>query len=105
RLARKRYYAIKDSARERYQAVIAGYQAGQVPIEEATELLAGATYRPERDAVEELLLDAITNGDRQRMTELILGAGYLERWTAQAFGRRRGREVLRAAIHGKAARP
>ena len=49
RLARKRYYAIKDSARERYQAVIAGYQSNQVTVESATELLAGATTRPERD--------------------------------------------------------
>lgn len=105
RLARKRYYTIRDSARERYQAVIAGYQARQVGIEEATGLLASASSRPERDAVEELLLDAITSGDRQRMTELVLGAGYLERWAVQAFGRRRGREVLRAAIHAKAARP
>ncbi|MGH9521045.1 MAG: HEAT repeat domain-containing protein [Terriglobales bacterium] len=105
RLVRKRYYAIKDSARERYQAVIAGFESGQVPVENATELLAGATTRPERDAVEELLLDAVLTGDPERMTELILGAGYMERWAAQAFGRRRGREVLRAAIHRQTPRP
>lgn len=105
RVARKRYYAIKDSARERYLAVISGFASRQVAVEQATDLLAGATSRPERDAVEELLLDAVESGDRERLTELVIGSGYLQRWAAQAFGRRRGREVVRAAIHSQVPAP
>ncbi len=102
RLARRRYYVIKDSARERYQPVIAGFQAGQITVERATEMLASGTSRPERDAVEELLLEMVARSDRQRMSELLLGTGHLQNWSQQAFGRRRGMEVLRAAIHGQA---
>ncbi len=102
RMARKRYYAIKDSARERYQPVITGFTAGQLSVEKATELLAGATSLPERDAVEEMLLQTVAEGDRQRMSELLLATGHVERWAKQAFGRRHGLEVVRAAIQGRA---
>jgi hypothetical protein len=105
RLARKRYYDIKDSARERYQPVITGFQSGQMTVEKATELLAGASVRAERDAVEELLLETIITGDRQRMAELLLGTGYMGQWARRAFGRRRGVQVLRAAIHTQAPPP
>ncbi len=101
RLARKRYYAIKDSARERYQAVIAAFVAGESTVERATELLQGATAQPAQDAVEELLLETVAQGDRERMSELLLGTGHLERWVKKAFGRKRGPAVLRAAIRGQ----
>ncbi len=104
RMARKRYYAIKDSARERYQPVIAGFVAGQISVERAIELLAGGTSRPEQDAVEEMLLEtvAVANANRERMSELLLGTGLLERWARQAFGRARGNYVLRCAVRGQA---
>lgn len=105
RLARKRYYAIKDAARERYQPVITEFFAGQITVEKGIQLLAGAKTRPELDAMEEMLLQPVASSDRQRISELLLGTGHVERWVRQAFGRRRGREVLRSAIRGQTPPP
>ncbi len=104
RLARRRYYTIKDSARDRYSDVIRKFSAGRLTVEQAASLLREASDRAEQDALEEMLLAATKAQDRQRTTELLLALGYVERWAQIAFGRRRARYLVRQAIRREPAK-
>lgn len=99
RLARKRYYTVKDAARDRYQHVINKVLAGKIGTGHAASLLAEASAQPEHDALEEMLLSA-TADQRPRTTELLFGLGYVERWARAAFGYRRGRTLIQRAFRG-----
>ncbi len=100
RLARKRYYAVKDSARERFQHVIARFVDGTLTVEQAASLLEEASSVPELDALQEMLLGAPPE-QRDRTTQLLFALGYVERWARQAFGYRRGRDLVRKAFLGE----
>lgn len=101
RLARKRYYAVKDSARDRYQHVIAKFLRGELEVSQTASLLEEATSQPEQDALEEMLLNAPPE-QRARISELLFALGNVERWARTAFGYRRGRTFVQRAFRGDA---
>ncbi len=92
---RARYYRAKDEARERYRRAITEFVAGDVTAATAASKLAEAKLPPERDAVQELLLDAITSQSADRITELLYALKYVEGWAHAAFGRKRTPELMR----------
>jgi len=92
---RARFYRAKDEARERYRKAIAEFVAADVDVPTASAKLAEAKSPPERDAVRELLLDAISPQSADRITELLVALKYVEHWSNTAFGRKRTPELLR----------
>jgi HEAT repeat protein len=98
RFARARYYRIKDAARQRYEGVVATFLAGRLTVEQATGLLEGATTRPERDLLQELLLAGGAQGNEMRTSELLYTLGFVEQWARQAFGARRARQAVQRGM-------
>ncbi|MGH9532169.1 MAG: HEAT repeat domain-containing protein, partial [Terriglobales bacterium] len=92
---RARYYRAKDEARERYRRAINEFVAGDVATQTAAASLAEGKAPPERDAIQELLLDAITPQNADRITELLVQLKYVELWSRTAFGRTRTPELMR----------
>ena len=101
RLARKRYYTVKDSARERYQHVITKFLHRELDVAQTASLLEDATSQAEQDALEEMLLHAPAE-ERGRISELLFALGNVERWSRTAFGYRRGRTFVQRAFRGDA---
>lgn len=99
RLARTRYYAVKDSARERYQHVIKKFLHGDLDVARTAVLLDEAASQAEQDALQEMLLSARPE-QRQRISELLFALGNVERWARTAFGYRRGRTFVQRAFRG-----
>ena len=97
RLARARYYAVKDSARERYQHVINKFLHRELDVAQAATLLEEAASQPEQDALEEMLLGA-RREQAERLSELLFAVGYVDRWARTAFGYRRGRTFVQRAF-------
>src|SRR5689334_16607263 len=96
RLARSRYYAVKDSARERYQHVITKFLRRELDVSRAATLLEEAASQPEQDALEEMLLNAPPE-QRERLSELLFALGNVEKWARTAYGYRRGRTFVQRA--------
>lgn len=92
---RTRYYRAKDEARERYRRAIAEFVAGEVAVQTTAGSLAEAKAPPERDAIQELLLDGITPQNADRITELFYALKYVEHWSRTAFGRKKSTELMR----------
>ena len=101
RAIRRRYYRLKDRARTRYAGALAKFS------EDATVLaeLRGGRTRAERDAIEDLLLTGINDGNRRQRTYLLMELGFVAAWSRQGFGARAGHRLLRAAQSGSAISP
>jgi HEAT repeat protein len=98
RVVRLRYYKAKDAARERYSSLVEQFGTGDVTPAVAATVLRNATTEPELDVIHEMLF---TSGieDSEAVTELLIALGSVERWSREAFGRKRGPQVMRRALH------
>jgi len=94
RAARKRYFAAKDAARERYSSPAAEFLAQNISVEHACEILREARSEPEIDAVQNLLLSQVKRENAGRVSELFFALSYVDRWAVQAFGRRHARLLV-----------
>ena len=94
RLGRKRYYEDKDAARSRYTRVISEFVDNEIDVERAIALLDEATSRAEQDAVQEMLLAQEDANNAERISQVLFGLGYVERWSRQAFGRSRTKALI-----------
>ncbi len=100
RIWRKRYYAKKDLARGRFAPVVDRYAAGDLSVEKALALLECCRRRPEREALQELLLAAIAKDNVTRLTDLLVQLRYVSAWAMHVFGRRRAAELLDHVCRG-----
>jgi HEAT repeat protein len=94
RLGRKRYYEDKDAARSRYTRVISEFVDNEINVERAISLLEEASSRAEQDAVQEMLLAQEDANNAERISQVLFGLGYVERWSRQAFGRSRTKALI-----------
>src|SRR5579859_1201465 len=100
RLSRNRYFQEKDATRRRHAAVLRSFLDLDTSLDLAVSALRGASSKPERDALQEVLLDGITPANRSMVTEVLLRLGFIEQWAVQAFGWRRGRQLVAHLVEG-----
>jgi HEAT repeat protein len=103
RAERKRYFIIKDSARERYQPIADEFVANERSVDETAALLSQAKSVPEIEVLEELLTPHAYKLGR-RSFELFFALGLVERWARQAFGKERAHQLLDECL-GKSKAP
>lgn len=94
RISRGRYFRIYDAARRRYSHTVDAFAGDKLSFANAQETLRQADYRPAQDAVHKLLLEALDDGNRSRISELLLSLGYVRRWAVAAFGEERAVPLL-----------
>jgi len=94
RLKRKRYYEDKDSARSRYTRVVSEFVDNEIDADRAITLLEDATSKAEQDAVQEMLLAQEDNNNAERISQVLFGLGYVERWSRKVFGRGRTKALV-----------
>lgn len=93
RLTRQRFFMEKDAARDRYRPVVQDLYAGKMTPEQAILVLSRATSQPEREAVAALL--NVSNPEHKVKATLVLfGLGKVELWSREAFGKKRGAELV-----------
>lgn len=97
RLSRARYFAEKDSARDRYLSPAERFAVGEISVEQAAEVFGSANSQPEIDTIEELLRARLNPVNVTATSELFFALGYVERWAREAFGRR-GRKLLERSM-------
>jgi HEAT repeat protein len=100
RLSRNRYFQKKDATRRKHAAVVRSFLDLDVSLEHAISTLRGASSKPERHAVREMLLDGITPANRSMVTEALLRLGFVEQWAKEAFGWSRGRQLVAHVVEG-----
>lgn len=105
RLRLRRYFMIKDTAREDARAQVAAFARGEVSIEEAVHLRRDVKATPVREAVHELLFDAQTAENTTRISELLFALHSVDLWAARAFGRRRARVLIERALRRESHEP
>src|SRR4051812_25134124 len=98
RLGRKRYYEDKDSARSRYTRVVSEFVDNEINVERAIALLEDATSRPEQDAVQEMLIAQEDANNAERISQVLFGLGYAERWSRKVFGRGRTKALIERSM-------
>lgn len=98
RVARKRYFEEKDAARARYTEPAQAFLDHQLSVDSACEIFREATARAELDALQHMLLAGVTAGNADEVSELFFALGYVDRWAAQAFGRRRARQLVLTSL-------
>ena len=87
RLSRARYFSEKDAARDRYLGPADRFAAGDLSVEQASEVFGSANTQPEIDTIEDLLRARINPINVTATSELFFALGYVERWAKVAFGR------------------
>lgn len=100
RLSRNRYFQKKDATRRKHAAVVRSFLELDASLEHAISTLRGASSKPERHAVQEMLLDGITPANRSMVTEALLRLGFVEQWAKEAFGWSRGRQLVAHVVEG-----
>ncbi len=100
RLGRRLYYDKKDEARRQLEGKVAEFVAGGIGIERLLSLLKTRRGQAGRDAVRDLLLRHLADGNRKAVTEVLLRLGYVEAWAREAFGSRRARQLIRHLVDG-----
>jgi len=85
RLARKRYFEIKDAAREHYRDVVLRFRRENLTVEAAASVLSAAHHRAEHDAIVEML--DTPQGYDERTTQLLFALEYVQEWSRTGFGR------------------
>lgn len=88
RLARSRYYRLKDEARQSWQPVVDQFVRWELTQTDAAKKLRGARSNAAQDAIRELLLARMGRETCDRITALLFALGAVERWAAQAFSKR-----------------
>ncbi len=101
RIARDRYYARKDAARERFSAVVSQFGSGISEMSQTAMALSKACTPAETAAVQELLIGSMTVENRERVSDLLFQLGYVQTWAIQAFGKRRGKELMAQIASGQ----
>jgi len=97
RIWRGRYFRIYDAARRRYSPTVDAFAWDKLPFASAREILCQADCRPAQDAVHKLLLEALDDSNRSRISELLLSLGYVRRWAVAAFGEQRAVHILESS--------
>ncbi|MBV8207456.1 MAG: HEAT repeat domain-containing protein [Acidobacteria bacterium] len=100
RFSRWLYYRRKDEAVRRFGSVIEQLVAGKIKIEQAVASLGDTHSKAAEDAVQWLLLERLNNGGRAEVTETLFRLGFIDDWAAQAFGSRRGRQLIAHIAEG-----
>lgn len=100
RISRRWYYEKKDATIKQYSGEIRSFLNNEVSVEDLATMLEGTRSRAGHSAIQELLLGGMTSQNRHAITEVFLRLGYIQTWTKEAFGRRRGQQLLRHIIDG-----
>lgn len=98
RLIRKRFFAQKDAARERYRDPVDAFVLGQIGLEQAAAALGDARSPAEREVVSEMLFAVSNPENTERISELLFLLGFVEEWAKVAFGRKAARELVGAFL-------
>ncbi len=101
RLTRTRYLQAKDAAKVRFRPVIANFFGNAITVQNAADVLAEAETKAERDAIREMLFAGANEHNIQRVTELLQATAHVAEWARQAFGKKRGAQLLQKAQQGE----
>jgi HEAT repeat protein len=101
RFSRQRFFLQKDAARERFHDLVAELGAGTRTLEEAAGILALGSTKAEREAIHQLIVNAIAPENWERLSEALYLLGFVEEWSREAFGKRDARELLELALKKK----
>ena len=94
RIWRNRYFKAYDRARSRYFGAVYAFADGKLPVARASQALSKADSLPAQDAVHKMLLEALDDSNRYRISELLFALGYVHRWAVAAFGEDRGPRMI-----------
>jgi hypothetical protein len=100
RLSRNRYFQRKDSTRRQLSPTVRNFLAGDIGVDEATAALRTAKSPAAREAIQDMLLDGIGPNNRRTVTEVLLRLGFVGAWAKEAFGRRRGKQLIDHVVDG-----
>lgn len=103
RIKLQRYFVIKDAAREGWRTRVQAFAAGRLEIEDMLPLRRDIRSAPAREALHELLFAASDSTSASRISELLFAIHSVDDWAARAFGRRRAKVLVAAAIRRDAA--
>lgn len=98
RIKQQRYFVIKDAAREGWRLRVRAFVEGRLEAEDMLSLRREIKSEPARDALHELLLAAKTPATATRISELLFALHSVDGWAAGAFGRRRAKQLVEAAL-------
>ena len=96
RFWRGRYFRTYDPARSRYAPTVCAFASGELSLASARETLRKADSIPAQDAVHKMLLEALDDSNRSRISDLLLALGFVDRWAVTAFGEERAAEMMQA---------
>jgi hypothetical protein len=105
RLSRFIYFRKKDEFYRQLSGSIRQFLKGELQVEELAGILQRVSGRAARDFIQEQLLNGVANANRQAVTEVLFRLGYVDRWAKEAFGRRRGRQLIEHIVHGRELAP
>jgi hypothetical protein len=105
RLSRFIYFRKKDEFKRQLSGPIRQFLKGEMPVEELAGTLQSASGRAARDLIQEQLLKGVVNANRQVVTEFLFRFGYVDRWAREAFGGRRGRQLINHVVYGRELTP
>jgi hypothetical protein len=94
RIIRKRFYSMKDAARERYRDSVDAFALAQSGEKQAVAAFRDANSPAEREVLTEMLFAAANPTNDDRISELLFLLGYVETWSREAFGRATTKELL-----------
>jgi hypothetical protein len=98
RLWRGHYFRVYDAARSRYSPTVCALASGKLSLPSARETLRQAASIPAQDAVHKMLLEALDDSNRGRISELLLALGYVDRWAVAAFGKERAAHIMESLV-------
>jgi len=96
RLWRSRYFRTYDAARSHHASTVHAFASDKLSLASARETLGKANSRPAQDAVHKMLLEALDDSNRSRISDLLLALGFVDRWAVAAFGEERAAEMMQA---------
>jgi hypothetical protein len=99
RILRKRFYAMKDAARERYRDAVDAFALGQAGEQQAVTAFQDAKSPAEREVLAEMLFSAANPTNDGRISELLFVLGFVESWSRAALGKAATRD--RIAVFAK----
>lgn len=101
RMSRRRYFDRKDAARQEFSPPVEQFLAGGLKADELVPQVQNGRSRPARDAIQELLMGHLAATNRSALTAVFLRLGLIDAWAGDAFGRRRGRQLIAHIVKGK----
>ena len=100
RLNRRRYFDRKDAVRKRFAEPVDLFLSGALSADELAFSLKDGRSRAGRDAVQELLMAGLTEGNRHALTTVLFRLGFVNQWADEAFGKKRARQLLQHIVDG-----